>query len=108
MRALVLALLVCSTARAEQSAESILKASGLSDALVVHLGCGDGKVTAALASGDASIVQGLDTDPANVERTIEGARAEIIRNGIQGAGRGTRFHGEPPAGHRRRGVRGRR
>ena len=40
----------------------VLEASGVSGGLVVHLGCGEGKATAALRTGDAFLVQGLDTD----------------------------------------------
>ncbi len=65
----LLALLACSSARAEQPAEEILKASGIEGGLIVLLGCGDGKLTTALSAGDAFIVQGLDTDPTNVENT---------------------------------------
>ena len=50
-----------------QSASHILTAAGVKGGLVVHLGCGEGKLTAALRAGDAFIVQGLDTDPTNVE-----------------------------------------
>jgi trans-aconitate methyltransferase len=33
---------------------------------VVHLGCGDGTLTAQLAGGEQFVVHGLDTDAANV------------------------------------------
>ena len=36
--------------------------------LVVHLGCGDGKLTAALRTGDAYLVHGLDVDPAEFRK----------------------------------------
>ncbi len=71
--AVLLALLACSSTSAEQSAEDILKLSGIQGGLVVQLGCGDGKLTAALRADDCWVVQGLDTDPANVEK----ARAHI-------------------------------
>ena len=73
MGAVILALAACSSAGAEQSAEDILKASGIEGGLIVQLGCGSGKLTAALRADDAFIVQGLDTDPSNVEK----ARAHI-------------------------------
>ncbi|MFW6161807.1 MAG: PQQ-binding-like beta-propeller repeat protein [Planctomycetota bacterium] len=57
-----------------------MKASGLRGGLIVHLGCGDGTVTAALGRGDAFVVQGLDTDPANVAK----ARARIQSQGLCG------------------------
>ncbi len=78
--AIYLALLACSPAWAEQSAEDILEASGVKGGLVVHIGCGDGKLTAALRAGDAFVVQGLDTDPTNVEK----ARAHIQSLGLGG------------------------
>ncbi len=67
--AFLLASLAGSPARAEPSAQDILEASGVRAGLVVHLGCGDGKLTAALAAGDALVVQGLDADPKNVDQT---------------------------------------
>jgi outer membrane protein assembly factor BamB len=71
--AVLFGLLACSSTRAEPSAEDILKSSGIKGGLVVHLGCADGKLTAALRAGDSFIIQGLDTDPANVNK----ARAHI-------------------------------
>jgi outer membrane protein assembly factor BamB len=78
--AVFLALLGCPSARAEPSAEDILKASGIRGGLIVHLDCGDGKLTTALRADDALIVQGLDTDPANVQK----ARAHIQSLGLGG------------------------
>ena len=78
--AVLLALLACSSVWAGQSAEDILKASGIKGGLIVELGCGDGKLTAALGSGGSFIVQGLDTDPTNVEK----ARAHIQSLGLGG------------------------
>jgi outer membrane protein assembly factor BamB len=48
--------------------------------LVVHIGCGDGKLTAALGAPESLLVQGLDADPANVAR----ARAHIRSLGSAG------------------------
>jgi len=45
------------------------KSSGVTGGLVVHVGCGDGKITAALRANDSFIVQGLDTDPADAAAT---------------------------------------
>jgi 2-polyprenyl-3-methyl-5-hydroxy-6-metoxy-1,4-benzoquinol methylase len=45
-----------------QSAEEILSATGIQGGLVVHVDCGDGKLTAALHAGDSYLVHGLDTD----------------------------------------------
>lgn len=54
-------------------AEDIFARSDIHGGLIVHLGCRDGKLTAALRVNDSFLVQGLDTDPGNIER----ARAHI-------------------------------
>ena len=48
-------------------AEPILQATGVKGGLVVHLSCGDGRLTAALRASDAYLVHGLDADAKNVE-----------------------------------------
>ena len=55
----------------EELAREILKATAVRGGLVVHVGCGDGRLTAALRAGDAYLVQGLDTDAANVAAARE-------------------------------------
>jgi len=65
---------------AADRARRILAESGLSGGLVVHLGCGDGRLTAALRAGEGFLVVGLDADPANVAR----ARAQAQDRGIYG------------------------
>jgi len=55
-------------AAAENEASRILDAAGVKGGLVVHIGCGDGRLTAALRAGDAYVVHGLDADAANVEK----------------------------------------
>ena len=62
------------------SADAILQATGVKGGLVVHLGCGDGKLTAALHASDSYLVHGLDADAANVEK----ARAHIRSLGLYG------------------------
>jgi outer membrane protein assembly factor BamB len=47
-------------------AKKILDRSGVQGGIIVHLGCGDGKLTAALRAGDQYAVQGLEADPAKV------------------------------------------
>ena len=49
-------------------AKQILDATGIKGGLIVHLGCGDGTLTAALRVNDRYVVQGLDTDTGNVDR----------------------------------------
>ena len=63
-----------------QQAGQILAATGVSGGLVVHLGCGDGKLTAALGAGPSYTVHGLDADPAHVAK----ARAHVESLGLYG------------------------
>ena len=74
--------LLCSVAVAAESpsARQILDVTGVRGGLIVHLGCGDGKLTAALRTGDSFIVHGLDADAKNVE-----AGKHIRSLGIYGA-----------------------
>jgi len=60
------ALTVSGAGAATPSAADILEATGIRGGMIVHLGCGDGKLTAALHVGDGFIVQGLDADSNNV------------------------------------------
>ncbi|MCU0916029.1 MAG: PQQ-binding-like beta-propeller repeat protein [Planctomycetes bacterium] len=64
----------------EEQAQSILDAAGVKGGLIVHLGCGDGRLTAALCRGPAYQVHGLDTDV----RDIEEARRRIRASGRYG------------------------
>jgi outer membrane protein assembly factor BamB len=50
-----------------EKAEAILQAAGVRGGLVVHLGCGEGGLTAALCAGDRYVVQGLERDANQVE-----------------------------------------
>jgi len=59
----------------EEQAQRILQATGVKGGLVVHLGCGDGRLTASLHAGDAYVVQGLDADAANVAKARETIRS---------------------------------
>jgi len=45
-----------------RTAREILDVTGIKGGLIVHLGCGDGKLTAALHVNDRYLVHGLDTD----------------------------------------------
>lgn len=62
------------------AARNLLDESGVQGGLVVHLGCGDGALTAALRADDRYLVHGLDRDPANVSR----AREVIREQGLTG------------------------
>jgi len=63
-----------------QQARQILDAAGVRGGLIVHLGCGDGKLTAALGSSGRYLVQGLDADADDVER----ARRHVRSLGLYG------------------------
>jgi len=49
-------------------AEKILDKTGVRGGLVVHVGCGDGRLTVGLRPNDRYVVHGLDTNAENVER----------------------------------------
>jgi len=72
------------------SAEAIYKATGVRGGLVVHLGCGDGSLTAALRGGDRYLVQGLDTHPDCVAKT----RALLQSKGLYGQATAELFDGK--------------
>ena len=82
--ALVIAPRICGAGQASSpegaQAEQVLEATGIKGGLIVHLGCGDGTLTAALHASDAYLVHGLDADAANVEK----ARAHIRSLGLYG------------------------
>ena len=61
-------------------AQRILEATGVKGGLIVHLGCGDGTLTAALRANDRYLVHGLDTD---AERAAK-AREHIRSLGLYG------------------------
>ena len=47
-------------------ARQILDATGVRGGLIVHIGCGGGRLTSALRANDSYVVHGLDRDPGNV------------------------------------------
>lgn len=65
---------------AGRTANDILDAAGVKGGLIVHLGCGDGRLTAALRATDSYLVHGLDTSRANVDT----ARKYIRSRGLYG------------------------
>jgi len=65
---------------ADMLAQRILKEAGVQGGLIVHLGCGDGKLTAALRAKDCYLVHGLDTDAEKVQE----ARRHIQSLGVYG------------------------
>ncbi len=64
----------------QELAEKILTGSGVQGGLVVHLGCRDGRLTAALRATDAYTVQGLETDPAQ----LAAARRYVVERDLYG------------------------
>ncbi len=79
-----------SISAAEFSAEKVFKASGCPGGLVVHVNCGNGELTAPLHRSEAFVVQGLDTDAANVAE----ARAHIQALGLGGEVSAAVFNGQ--------------
>ncbi|MBM3334291.1 class I SAM-dependent methyltransferase, partial [Candidatus Sumerlaeota bacterium] len=71
-------------------AKQILSATGVKGGLIVHLGCGDGKLTAALRVNDSFVVHGLDSNPANINL----ARQHIRSLGLSGPVAADRWDGE--------------
>ena len=77
----LIAALAWVSANADQpSAQQILKETGIQGGFIVHVGCGDGTLTAALHLNDSFIVQGLDTDA----KHVEAARKHIASLGLYG------------------------
>jgi len=51
--------------------QSPIDEAGIQGGLVVHLGCGDGKLTAALRANDSFVVHGLDADVTAASKHIQ-------------------------------------
>ncbi|MFZ5833024.1 MAG: PQQ-binding-like beta-propeller repeat protein [Planctomycetota bacterium] len=100
LRAMVLCGVVCgagswtfaadapSAAELEQASE-ILDATGVMGGVIVHVGCGDGRLTAAFAK-DGYIVQGLETD----EEHVSAARKCLASLELYGKVTAKRFDGQ--------------
>jgi len=73
-----------------ESAQEMLKASGVKGGLIVHIGCGDGKLTAGFGASDKYLVHGLDADAENIRQ----ARGHIRSRGLYGAVSIDAFDGE--------------
>ncbi len=67
-------------AAAARQAAQLLEAAGVRGGLVVHLGCGDGTLTAALRASERYVVHGLDADAAQVAA----ARERLAAAGLYG------------------------
>lgn len=64
----------------QQSVNQIMAATGVKGGLVVHVGCGDGRLTTELLLNDSYLVHGLDTSA----KSIEEAREQIENAGLYG------------------------
>ena len=86
---LLLGVFVCSVSarpgRAAREAEELITAGGVRGGFVVHVGCGDGKLTAALRKSDAYVVHGLDADPARVRAARQHARGRKLASSVSAA-----------------------
>ena len=67
-------------ALSQAQAKAILADTGVRGGLVVHVGCGDGRLTSALRANESCLVHGLDRDEADVAA----ARALIGKLGLYG------------------------
>jgi outer membrane protein assembly factor BamB len=71
---------VCIAAEAQETdqgmlARRLLAAADVRGGLVVHVGCGDGRLALALRADDSYLVHGLDDDADNVQRAREHVRS---------------------------------
>ncbi len=64
----------------KQAAAQILQQSGVRGGFIVHLNCGDGRVTAALRASDSFQVHGLATDA----KQLAAARQRLLKEGAYG------------------------
>jgi len=61
--------------QAEQKAKDILDAAGVKGGFIVHIGCGDGQLTAALHASESYAVHGLDKDAGNIKQARRNIRS---------------------------------
>ncbi|MDP6545558.1 MAG: PQQ-binding-like beta-propeller repeat protein [Phycisphaerae bacterium] len=88
--AVVLLIAPISSLCAERVTHDVLARSGVRGGLVVHLGCGDGRETAAFLVSDSFLVNGIDTNVASVDK----ARKHIQSLGLYGKISVDAFDGE--------------
>jgi len=69
---LTIAFIRCGVARdarlPREMAQKVLEEAGIHGGLIVHIDCGDGRLTAALRADDRHVVHGLDADAENVQQ----------------------------------------
>ncbi|MDP6635392.1 MAG: PQQ-binding-like beta-propeller repeat protein [Phycisphaerae bacterium] len=85
-----LVIAVLSAAAVADEAAEILETTGVKGGLVVHLGCGDGRLTAALRASDAFVVHGLEGD----SEKVAAGRRHIASLGLSGKVSVERFSGK--------------
>jgi len=86
---LLAVLLLCTGAPAQDAAE-LLELSGVRGGLIVHLGCGDGELTAPLHAGEQYLVHGIDTS----EKNVAAARDRLLGLGVYGPVSVDRWNGK--------------
>ena len=80
---------IAQSSDSQRQARRILDSCEVKGGLIVHIGCGDGELTAALRVNDSYVVQGLDADATNVEK----ARISILSKGLYGKITARKFNG---------------
>jgi len=85
-----LLLIAINPVQADPRADELLRESGISGGIAVHVGCDDGKFTAALHTSDRLLVHGLDTDAGDVKK----AKAHIDSLGLYGKVWAERYDGK--------------
>jgi len=88
--ALTATALVFGFSAAAREVDETFQTSGVQGGLVVHLGCGNGELTAKLRKSDAYVVHGLDTDLSRVQE----ARARFLAGKFGGTVSAATFDGK--------------
>jgi outer membrane protein assembly factor BamB len=70
----------CGAIARGETAEGLIRRAGIKGGLVVHLGCGNGRLTAGLHIDDHYLVHGLDPD----QEKISAARSHLRARGLYG------------------------
>lgn len=89
LQAVLFLLSICFSVCSAQTPVQTLQESGIRGGLIVHLGCGDGKLTIGFCANDRYLVHALDTNPDNVSR----ARRQIAASGLYGTVSADTFDG---------------
>ena len=89
--------LIMGFARAADDGAGLIRGAGVKGGLVVHLGAGDGKLTAALRVSDSYLVQGVERDAGKVAA----ARAYIRGQSARRVGCGDAYRRAGSLHHRR-------